>query len=87
MYKLLYSEIAKKQLAKLDKQISRMIVSWLTKNIDNCDNPYQHGKFFKGNLRGFFRYRVGDYRVICTIDDGKMIVIAITLGHRKNNYL
>ena len=87
MYSLKFSQKALKDLSKLDKSIARLIVSWLIKNIDNCDNPRIHGKSSKGNLCGFWRYRVGDYRILCTINDGELVVQAITIGHRKEVYL
>lgn len=87
MYSLKYSQRALKDLSKLDKSISRIIVSWLSKNIDNCEDPRVHGKSLKGNLAGFWRYRVGDYRVLCTINDNELVVQAITIGHRKEIYL
>jgi len=87
MYKLFYSSKALKQLSKFDKQVAKLIVSWLSKNVDNSENPYIHGKRLKGNLASFWRYRVGDYRILCNIKDNELIVIVITIGHRKEIYL
>lgn len=87
MYKLEYTETAKKQLSKLDKYVARTIVGWMSKNVDNSENPRDHGKPLVSNLRGKWRYRVGDYRVICEIQDNKLLVLAISIGHRRDIYL
>jgi len=87
MYKVLLSKNARKQLHKLDAYSQHLITSWLKKNIDNSDNPRQHGKSLVGNLKGRWRYRIGDYRVICLIQDAELIVLAISIGHRKDIYL
>ena len=86
MYTLVLSEKAIKQLKKIDKSSAKLIISWLEKNIDNCNNPRIHGKALKGNLAEYWRYRVGDYRIICSIEDEELVVIAIAVGHRKDIY-
>ena len=86
MYTLVLSEKAIKQLKKIDKSSAKLIISWLEKNIDNCNNPRIHGKALKGNLAEYWRYRVGDYRILCSIEDEELIVIAIAVGHRKDIY-
>lgn len=87
MYKLRYSEKALKQLKKFDKSISRLIVGWLSKNIDDSLDPRIHGKALIANQKGKWRYRVGDYRIICIIEDDKLVVLAINIGHRRDIYL
>lgn len=87
MYRVNLTETAKKQLSKLDKYTQRLITSWLKKNIDGCEDPRIHGKPLVANLKGKWRYRIGDYRVICEIQDNKLIVLAISIGHRKEIYL
>lgn len=87
MYHVNLTETAKKQLSKLDKYTQRLITSWLKKNIDGCEDPRIHGKPLVANLKGKWRYRIGDYRVICEIQDNKLIVLAISIGHRKEIYL
>lgn len=87
MYRVFYTKHAEKDLKKLDLYAHNLITSWLQKNIDGCDNPRIHGKALKANLKGFWRYRIGDYRIICDIQDDKLIVAAITIGHRRDVYL
>ncbi|MBC1890742.1 type II toxin-antitoxin system RelE/ParE family toxin [Listeria booriae] len=75
-----------KQLSKLDKQVSRTILRWLAKHIDGADNPRISGKSLLGKYAGQWRYRVGDYRVICQINDGELIILALEVGHRSGIY-
>ena len=86
VYKVELSDLAKKQLKKLDDSVAKMILKWLKKNVDGCDDPRIHGKSLEGNLSEYWRYRVGDYRILCIIDDGRLIVQAISIGNRKNVY-
>lgn len=85
-YKIFFTERAKKQLKKMDKRISALIIGWLEKNIENCDNPRIHGKSLVGNKSGLWRYRIGDYRVICEIQDKEVIVLVLDVGHRREIY-
>ena len=85
-YKLVFSERALKQLKKLDKHISALIIGWLEKNVENSENPRLHGKGVVENKSGQWRYRVGDYRVICEIQDKEVVVLVLEVGHRKNIY-
>ena len=82
-YKILFTDKAKKQLKKLDKHISALIIGWLEKNIENTENPRVHGKGWVENKSGQWRYRIGDYRVICEIQDENVIVLVLEIGHRK----
>jgi mRNA interferase RelE/StbE len=75
-----------KQLKKIDKVCQRQIVEYLLNNIDGTENPRAFGKGLTGNRRSFWRYRIGNYRVICDIQDSKCIVLALETGHRKDIY-
>lgn len=85
-YKVIFTEKAQKQLKKLDRQTSALIIGWLEKNIENCENPRVHGKGLVENKSGQWRYRVGNYRVICEIQDKEIIVLVLEVGHRKEIY-
>ena len=85
-YKVVFSERAKKELKKLDKHISSLIIGWLEKNIEGTDNPRVHGKCLLDNRAGQWRYRIGDYRVICQIMDKEVVVLVLEIGHRKEIY-
>ena len=58
-----------KDFKKLDRYTQRMIKSWIVKNLIDCSDPRQHGKGLVGNKSGQWRYRIGDYRLICKIND------------------
>ena len=75
-----------KQLKKLDKATAALITGWLRKNIEGCTNPRAHGKPLVANHAGEWRYRVGDYRVLCEIQDSNVIVLVLEVGHRSAVY-
>ena len=86
MYKVEFTKQAAKDLQSLDKYTKRMIFAWIEKNLDGCADPYVHGKALKGTLRGYWRYRIGDYRLICEIQDNELIILALRVGHRRDIY-
>ena len=86
IFKVEYSNRAYKQLKKMDKYTRTMLLSWITKNIVDCEDPFIHGKEFKGNLKGQWRYRVGDYRIITEIQESHLIILVLNIGHRKEIY-
>lgn len=59
---------------------------WLEKNLINTINPRVHGKQLTVNLSKYWRYRIGDYRLLVEIDDDQMIIVAIEIGHRREIY-
>lgn len=85
-YKVILSEKARKALKKLDKQTSSLIIGWIEKNLEGCENPRIHGKGLTSNRSGQWRYRIGDYRLICDIQDKKIIIYVLEVGHRKKIY-
>lgn len=86
MYTLKYSERAIKQLKKLDKGTQKLILTWVGKNLENCDNPRIKGKGLTANRSGEWRYRVGNYRIICDIRDEELIILALSIARRRNIY-
>ena len=85
-YKVEYSKAAKKQIKKMDRYTQVMIMRWITKNLVGCTDPRAHGKELKGNLKNQWRYRVGHYRILCDIEDDKLIILVINIGHRREIY-
>ena len=75
-----------KEFKKLDKYTQRMLVAWIDKNLENCTNPRIYGKGLTSNRRGQWRYRIGDYRIICNIEDNKLVILALIVGHRRDVY-
>lgn len=85
-YKVILSAKVQKQLRKMDKATASLIVKYLYKNIDGQPDPRSKGKGLTANRSGQWRYRVGDYRVICDIIDDELVVLAISAGHRRDIY-
>ena len=86
-YQVDYTRKATKELNKLDPQTRRTIKMWIEKNLENCENPRAHGRSLVGNHKGEWRYRVGDYRLICRIEDQKLVILTLSVGHRAEIYL
>jgi mRNA interferase RelE/StbE len=78
---------ALKELRKLGKPTQRAIIAFLDERIAGHDDPRRFGKGLKAELAGLWRYRVGDYRVLCQIRDGELLVLVVAVGHRKDIYL
>lgn len=85
-YDILFTEEFKKSLKKLDKQNVKLIRNWIRKNLLDTIDPRLKGKALTGNLKGVWRYRVGDYRLFATIEDDKFIVFLFDVGHRRDIY-
>lgn len=85
-YTVQYTVGAIKNLKKLDKHTQALILGWIEKNLMNCENPRQHGKSLTANRSGQWRYRVGDYRLICEIEDDKIVILILSIGHRREIY-
>ena len=86
MYHVEFTKNALKQLKKMDKSSASLILGWIRKNIEGCDNPRVHGKGLTANRSGQWRYRVGDYRIITEIEDDKVMVLVLNVGHRRDIY-
>jgi mRNA interferase RelE/StbE len=77
---------AQKQLDDLDKTISRRILKFLYERVGRLENPRQIGDRLQGALNKFWKYRVGDYRIICRLEDEKLVVFVVRIGHRREVY-
>lgn len=80
-----YSDDAKKQLKKMDRYIAKQIMEYIDE-IQAPDNPRLRGHELKGNLRTLWRYRNNDWRIVCEIQDDKMILYVLVIDHRKSVY-
>ncbi|MEJ2034420.1 MAG: type II toxin-antitoxin system RelE/ParE family toxin [Deltaproteobacteria bacterium] len=74
---------AEKQLRKLHRPVQQRLLDWLDDRIEECKNPRHFGEPLRGDLSGLWRYRVGDYRTICEIQEKRLVVLALTVGHRR----
>ncbi len=81
-----YTDTAKGQLRKLDKQTARRILDYMDKRISGQGNPRSSGKALTGSLGGLWRFRVGDCRVICDIQDGSVVILVLKIGHCSKVY-
>ena len=75
-----------REFKKLDKYTQRMLKTWIGKHLLNCTDPRQYGKGLTANRSGQWRYRIGDYRLICEIQDDKLVILALSVGHRREVY-
>ena len=85
-YNVELSDRFKREFRKLDKYTQKIIRGWIDKNLVDCEDPRAHGKGLTANRSGQWRYRIGDYRLICSIEDGKLIILALSVGHRSEIY-
>ena len=85
-YKVEYTIKAVKDLKKIDKHTRKLILSWIEKNLVDCEYPRHQGKGLTSNRSGQWRYRVGDYRIIAEISDQTITILVLNIGHRKNIY-
>lgn len=76
-----------REFKKLDRYTQKMIKAWIDKHLEGRENPRQYGKGLTVNRSGQWRYRIGDYRLICEISDGKLIILALAVGHRREVYI
>ncbi len=75
-----------KEFKKLDKYTQRILKSWIESNLVGCEDARAKGKALTANRSGQWRYRIGDYRLLCEIDDGKLVILALSVGHRRDVY-
>lgn len=80
------SESADRQLGKLDPQHRRRILKFLHQTVAKREDPRSVGEPLHGELGEFWRYRVGDYRIITKIEDDRLLVLVLRVGHRKEIY-
>ncbi len=80
------AHFAERQLRKLDRPVRDRILDYLHERIEGCKNPRHFGEPLKGGKAGLWRYRVGDYRIICELRDDVLVVLALAVGHRREVY-
>ena len=79
-------EFAESQLMKLDGPVRERILNYLNDRIEGCKDPRHFGEALKGDKSGLWRYRVGDYRIICQLQQERLVILAIAIGHRSKIY-
>lgn len=86
MWSVEFDDRARKELRKLHPNVQDWILKWLRETLAVNEDPRRIGKSLKGNMKGLWRYRVGDYRMITQIEEDKVLVLVIRIGHRKDVY-
>jgi mRNA interferase RelE/StbE len=81
-----YADTARRSLRKLDRQTAKRIADFLDRRIALSENPRQIGDALAGKLTGYWKYRVGDYRIICDIQDQRVTVLVLEIGNRRDVY-
>lgn len=84
-FRIEFTPKAEKQLVKLDKPIQSQIVDYIDE-LSALDDPRARGKALVGDLAGLWRYRVGDYRLLCRLEDAVLLILVLEIGHRKDIY-
>jgi mRNA interferase RelE/StbE len=85
-WKIDFTPEAEKQLSKIDRPSARHIINFLSERIAPAEDPRTAGKALKGVLREFWRYRVGNYRIICKIEDERLLILVVRVAHRSDVY-
>lgn len=81
-----YDEAALRDLRKLDRQVQREILDFMDKRIGQADDPRSFGKPLRHSKFGLWRYRLRDYRIICQLQQSKLVVLVVAIGHRSKVY-
>jgi len=85
-WKIEFDPAAKRELDKLDKPIARRISKFLYDRVAKLDDPRKIGERLQGTLSEFWKYRVGDYRIICSLEHDRLVVLVLRIGHRREVY-
>ena len=75
-----------REFKKLDKYTYRTMKAWIQKHLIGCSDPRQIGKALTANRNGQWRYRTGDYHLICMIEDERLVILALSIGRRRDIY-
>jgi len=86
VWRVEFDRDAARDLRKLDVPAQRRILSYLRERIATEEDPRRFGHALTGDLKGLWRYRVGDYRIVASIEDGRFVVLIVTVGHRREVY-
>ena len=81
-----YDPEASKDLRKLDRSIQREILDYMDRRISRADDPRKFGKPLRGSKFGLWRYRLRDYRIVCELQDKRLVVLVVSIGHRSTIY-
>ena len=87
VWRIEIDEAARKELGKLDPQVARRVIAFLRSRLQNLKNPRSIGQALKGSQLGvFWKYRLGDIRIIASIEDDRLVILVLRIGNRKEIY-
>lgn len=86
-YRIMIPDKVNKKILGFDKNTRKLLYDYISKNLKDTDNPRLHGKALTGNLKGLWRYRIMDYRLIVDIQDKQLIIVAVDFEYRSKIYL
>jgi mRNA interferase RelE/StbE len=86
VWRVEFDRAADRDLRKLGSEAERLITRYLRERIATADDPRRFGHALTGDLKGLWRYRVGNYRIVATIEDGRFVVLVVAIGHRREVY-
>lgn len=81
-----FDAAAAKEFRRLDRVVQRRIQRYLRERVVVADDPRRLGRAMRGDEAGLWRYRVGDYRLVCAIEDDRFVVVVLRVGHRRDVY-
>ena len=86
-WRIEFDRAAERELGKLDPQVAKRILLFLQERVSNLEDPRSIGEALKGSRLGvFWKYRVGDYRIISAIEDGALRILVVKIGNRREVY-
>lgn len=85
-YKVNYADTFFEDMDKLDRGIQKQIAKWIDKHLVGVDFPRSPGKYLTGNLSGYVRFRVSNYRIVAIVDEGELVITNLHVGHRSEIY-
>ena len=86
VWRVEFDRAADRDLRKLGSEAERLITRYLRERIATADDPRRFGHALTGDLKGLWRYRVGDYRIVASIEDDRFVVLVVPIGHRREVY-
>jgi mRNA interferase RelE/StbE len=86
VWRVEFDSDAARDLRKLGAAPKRLILRYLRQRIATCEEPRRFGRPLTGDLKGLWRYRVGDYRIVASIEEDRFVVLVVTVGHRREVY-
>ncbi|MEO1148639.1 MAG: type II toxin-antitoxin system RelE/ParE family toxin [Cyanobacteria bacterium J06638_22] len=85
-WKVEFDNRARRELRRLDRQTQDRILDWIRETLATEEDPRRTGKALRGTMRGLWRYRIGDYRIITQIQDDIVVILVVRIGHRRDIY-